>query len=33
MKENKHNKDDIFDFVTNIITIDCEDIIMNKDEA
>lgn len=33
MKENKHNKDDIFDFVTNIITIDCKDIIMNKDEA
>ena len=32
MKENKHNKDDIFDFVTNIITIDCKDIIMNKDE-
>ena len=32
IKENKHSKDDIFDFVTNIITIDCEDIIMNKDE-
>ena len=31
MKENKHSKDDIFDFVTNIITIDCEDIIMNKE--
>lgn len=32
MKENKHSKDDIFDFVTNIITIDCEDIIMNKED-
>ena len=33
MKENKNSTDDISDFITDIISVDADNIIMNKDEA
>ena len=32
MKENKSSKEDIMNFLYNIVEIDVDDIIMNKDE-
>jgi hypothetical protein len=33
MKENKNTTDDISDFVTKMICLDTDNIIMNKNEA
>ena len=33
MKENKNSTDDISDFITDIISVDADNIIMNKDES